>query len=80
MSRLPLLLALAGALAACASPTYTIQAASIADANERAQRYCGLQDRTAELRGVEKQGSADVQVYRCVPGTPTPPNALSNVL
>jgi uncharacterized lipoprotein YmbA len=75
MSRL-ILLFLACSLAGCASNTYTIQAASLADANSRAQRYCYLQDSTAQLTGVEQRGGKSVEVYRCVPGAQRPAQSL----
>jgi hypothetical protein len=77
MPRLPLLL-VAACLAGCAAQTYTIEAASVTDANARAQRYCRLQDATAEFTGVEQQGSTPVEVYRCVPGSNLPLQPLTN--
>jgi hypothetical protein len=79
MSRLPLLV-LAACLAGCASQTYTIEAASVTDANARAQRYCRLQDATAEFTGVKQQGSTPVDVYRCVPGSELPLQPLANTM
>ena len=72
MPRALLLLCLLGGIADCAgpSPTYTIEAATVADANERAQRYCYLQDAEARLERTEQRGGKSISVYRCVPGSP----------
>lgn len=75
-----LLLLLACCLAGCAAKTYTIEAASLADANSRAQRYCYLQQSTAQLTGVEQRGDKSVEVYRCVPGTEQPAMPLGATL
>lgn len=75
MSRL-LLLVFVSILAGCASSTYTIEATSLADANSRAQRYCYLQQSTAQFTGVEQHDGRSVEVYRCVPGTQQPTLAL----
>jgi hypothetical protein len=77
MPRLTLLL-VAACLAGCAAQTYTIEAASVTDANARAQRYCRLQNATAEFTGVQQQGSTPVETYRCVPGSDLPMQPLSN--
>ena len=79
MPRLPLLL-VAACLAGCAAQTYTIEAASVTDANARAQRYCRLQDATAEFTGVQQQGSTPVEVYRCVPGSNLPLQPLASTM
>jgi hypothetical protein len=79
MPRLPLLLIVA-CLAGCAAQTYTIQAASVTDANARAQRYCRLQNATAEFKGIQQQGSTPVEVYRCVPGSELPLQPLASTM
>jgi uncharacterized lipoprotein YajG len=56
------------ALAGCTSRTYTIEAATPNEGNERAARYCYLQDATARLEGIERRNGKSVEVYRCVPG------------
>ncbi len=63
-------------LAGCASKTYTREAANLADANSRAQRYCYFQSSTAELAGVDWQNGKSVEVYRCVPSTELPAQPL----
>jgi hypothetical protein len=78
MSRL-LLLILFSALAGCASRTYTIEATSLADANSRAQRYCYLQQSTAQFTGVEQHDGKSVEVYRCLPGTEQPTISLGSL-
>jgi hypothetical protein len=79
MTRLPLLV-MAACLAGCAAHTYTIEAASVTDANARAQRYCRLQNATAQFTGVQQQGSTPVEVYRCVPGSNLPLQPLTDTL
>jgi alkylhydroperoxidase family enzyme len=66
MSRLPFLLTLAAVSACGASSTYTIEAADLRNANERAARYCQQQDATARLEGVAQQADRAIQIYRCV--------------
>lgn len=66
MSRLWLIVALATALTACTGSSYTVEGANIENANERATRYCGNQDATAELEQVHQKGSTSVQTYRCI--------------
>lgn len=67
MPRLWLPLTVLASLVGCAGPTYTIQAANVEQANERATRYCGAQEATARLEQVEQQGDRSIQIYRCVP-------------
>lgn len=76
MPRLILLLLVAVSIAGCTGQTYTIEAASAADAGARAQRYCRLQSATAELTGVQQQGGKSIEVYHCVPGAGEPATAL----
>lgn len=64
-------LLLAAALGGCAGSTYTIDGASIADAQGRAERYCHQQDAMAELTGTRQQDGAAISVYRCVPAAET---------
>ncbi len=66
MPRLPFLLTLATVSACAARSTYTIEAADLGNANERAARYCQQQDATARLEGVERQADRAIQIYRCV--------------
>jgi hypothetical protein len=77
MSRL-LLLVLALAGGGCAGRTYTIEAAAN-EADQRATRYCALQNATPRLEGVERRGPATVEVYRCDTGSP-PATTISRVL
>jgi hypothetical protein len=66
MPRLPFLLTLA-ALGGCAQgPTYTIAEADMRNANERAARYCHVQDAIARLDRVEQQADRAVEIYRCI--------------
>ena len=67
MLRLWCLLRAALALAGCAGPTYTIEGATMATANGRAERYCAEREAKARLEGFEQDGSARVEIYRCVP-------------
>jgi hypothetical protein len=66
MRRLCALLALTAGIAACAGPSYTTADADLAAANERAARYCGSRQATAQLEQVRHQGDSSIQVYRCV--------------
>ena len=66
MPRLPFLLALAAVSGCGTGSTYTIEAADLRNANERAARYCQQQDATARLEGVEQQADHAIQIYRCV--------------
>ncbi|HWI25896.1 MAG TPA: hypothetical protein VN668_02935 [Stellaceae bacterium] len=76
MPRLIVLLLITVGMAGCAGRTYTIEAASAADAGARAQRYCRLQSATAELTGVQQQGGKSIEVYQCVPGAAEPATPL----
>ncbi len=67
MPRLWLSLALVATLIGCAGSTYTIEAANVEQANERAARYCNEREATARLEQVKRQGDRSIQVYRCVP-------------
>lgn len=60
------MLALAATIAACTSSRYTIESVNVQNANERAARYCGNQEATAQLEQVRQRGSRSVEVYRCV--------------
>jgi hypothetical protein len=66
MPRLWLLVALAAGVTACTSSRYTIESANLNNANERAARYCGNQEATAQLEQVHQRGSRAVETYRCV--------------
>jgi hypothetical protein len=66
MPRLSLVLALAASVTACAGPSYTIEGANINTANERAARYCGGREATAQLEQIHQRGESSVQTYRCV--------------
>jgi hypothetical protein len=66
MRRLPFLLMLAAVSACGASSTYTIEAADLRNANERAARYCQQQDATAQLESVKQQADRAIQIYRCI--------------
>ncbi len=66
MLRLWPLLALTAGIAACAGPSYTTADASLATANERAERYCSGREQTAQLEQVRRNGDNSIQVYRCV--------------
>ncbi len=66
MPRLWLPLSLAAILMGCAGSTYSIEAENLAQANERAARYCGEQQAIARLEEVRRQGDRNIQVYRCV--------------
>jgi hypothetical protein len=76
MTRL-FVLVLGCSLVGCASKTYTIEAANLADADSRALRYCYLQSSKAELAGVERRNGRTVELYRCVPGTELPARPLN---
>ena len=66
MPRLWLVLALAATVGACTSSRYTVESVNVDNANERAARYCGNQDATAQLEQVHQKGSRSVETYRCV--------------
>jgi hypothetical protein len=66
MLRLWPLLALTAGITACAGPSYTTADTDLATANERAQRYCGSREQTAQLEQIRRQGDSSIQVYRCV--------------
>ncbi|HEX7968407.1 MAG TPA: hypothetical protein VF502_09315 [Stellaceae bacterium] len=66
MPRLCLSLTLVAILIGCTGPTYTIEAANVEQANERAARYCSGREATARLEQVRRQGDRSIQVYRCV--------------
>ena len=66
MPRLLSLLALAAVSACATGSTYTIEAADLRNANERAARYCQQQAATAELESVKQQADHAIQIYRCV--------------
>jgi hypothetical protein len=80
MPRLILLLLVVASIGGCATRTYTIEAASAADAGARAQRYCRLQSATAELAGVQQQDGKSIEVYHCVPGAAGPATPLDATL
>jgi hypothetical protein len=66
MPRLPFLLGLAAVSACTEGSTYTIAAADLRNANERAARYCRQQDATAQLESVKQQADRTIQIYRCI--------------
>jgi len=66
MRRFWFMLALAATVAACTSSRYTIESANVQNANERAARYCGNQEATAQLEHVRQQDGRSVETYRCV--------------
>ena len=66
MPRAPFLLALAAVGGCGQASTYTIAAADMRNANERAARYCREQEATAQLDRVEHQADGAIEIYRCV--------------
>lgn len=76
MGRFLLLLAAAGALAACshqpravssAPPgiSYRFEGDNIADANQRADQYCQQYGKRARLQTINRSGSDNIAVYDC---------------
>jgi hypothetical protein len=76
MVRILTLLAVAGGVVACsgepqiagASPpgvSYRFQGDNIADANQRADRYCQQYGRHARLQTVNHSGTDSIAVYEC---------------
>jgi hypothetical protein len=66
MPRRWLVLALVASVAACTGASYTIEGASIDNANERAARYCSNRAETAQLEHIRKSGDSSIETYRCI--------------
>jgi hypothetical protein len=69
------LIAVAAALSACAGPSvvnetppgvsYRISGNNVAEANQRADRYCQQYGKRARLQGLQRAGSDNIAVYEC---------------
>jgi len=66
MLRFWLVLGLAAAAAGCTGSSYSVEGTTIDNANERAARYCGNRDATAQLEQVHQSGSNSVETYHCI--------------